>query len=59
MTTDNFSFYLQNRLIQTNKMGGQRYSDTSPFSIPWSDVAKHSSLLQAVKKGFYVMSESE
>ncbi len=32
MTTDNFCFYLQDRLIQT---GGQQYSDTSPFSIPW------------------------
>jgi hypothetical protein len=29
-----FCFYLQNRLIQTSKTGGQRYSDTSPFSIP-------------------------
>jgi len=35
MTTDNFCFYLQNRLFQTNQTGGQRYSDTSPFSIPW------------------------
>jgi hypothetical protein len=26
---------LQNRLIQTSKTGGQQYSDTSPFSIPW------------------------
>jgi hypothetical protein len=34
MTTDNFCFYLQNRLIQTSQTGGQRYSDTSPFSIP-------------------------
>ncbi len=33
MTTDNFCFYLQNRLIQTKKAGGQQYSDTSPFSI--------------------------
>jgi len=32
MTTDNFCFYLQNRLIQT---GGQWYIDTAPFSIPW------------------------
>ncbi len=29
-----FCFYLQNRLIQTSKTGGQQYSDTSPFSIP-------------------------
>jgi hypothetical protein len=34
MTTDNFCFYLQNRLIQTSQTGGQLYSDTSPFSIP-------------------------
>jgi hypothetical protein len=34
-TTDNFCFYLPNRLIQTRQTGGQRYSDTSPFSIPW------------------------
>ncbi len=27
-------FYLQNRLIQTGKTGGQRYTDTPPFSIP-------------------------
>ncbi len=35
ITTDNFCFYLQNRLIQTSQTGGQQYSDTSPFSIPW------------------------
>jgi hypothetical protein len=34
MTTDNFCFYLQKRLIQASQTGGQRYSDTSPFSIP-------------------------
>ncbi len=34
MTTDNFCFYLQNKLIQTSQTGGQWYSDTSPFSIP-------------------------
>ncbi len=33
MTTDNFCFYFQNRLIQTSQTGGQQYSDTSPFSI--------------------------
>jgi len=32
-----FIFYLQNRLIQTGQTGGQQYSDTSPFSIPWSE----------------------
>jgi hypothetical protein len=37
MTTDNFCFYLQNRLIQTSRTGGQQYSDTSPFSIPRLD----------------------
>jgi hypothetical protein len=35
MTTDNFCFYLQNRLIQTGQTGGQQYSDTSPLSVPW------------------------
>ena len=35
MTTDNYCFYLQNRLTQTSQTGGQWYSDTSPFSIPW------------------------
>jgi hypothetical protein len=35
MTTANFCFYLQNRLIQTSQTGGQPYSDTSLFSIPW------------------------
>jgi hypothetical protein len=33
MTTDNFHFYLQNRLIQNSQTGVQWYSDTSPFSI--------------------------
>ncbi len=32
-TTDNFCFYLQNRLIQTIQTGGEQYRDTSPFSI--------------------------
>jgi hypothetical protein len=36
MTTDNFCFYLQNRLIQTSQTGGQWYSDTSLFSIPFT-----------------------
>jgi hypothetical protein len=35
MTTDNFCFYLQNRLNQTGQTGGKRYIDTSPYSIPW------------------------
>jgi hypothetical protein len=35
MTTDNLHFYLQNRLIQTSQTGGQWYSDTLPFIIPW------------------------
>ncbi len=34
MTTDNFCFNLQNKLIQTSQTGGQLYSYTSPFSIP-------------------------
>jgi hypothetical protein len=34
MTTDNFCFYLQNRLIRTGHTGGEQYSDTSPYSVP-------------------------
>jgi hypothetical protein len=37
---DNFCLYLQNRLIQTSQTGGQQYSDTSPFSIPWVKIFK-------------------
>jgi hypothetical protein len=44
MTTDNFCFYLQNRLIQTSQTGGQCYSDTSPFSIPWYHISIRSSI---------------
>jgi hypothetical protein len=39
MTTDNFCFYLQKRPIQTSQTGGQWYSGTSPFSIPWSEAS--------------------
>jgi hypothetical protein len=38
MTTDNFCFYFQNRLIQSSQAGGQWYSDNSPFSILCSRV---------------------
>ncbi len=31
MTTHNFCFYLQNRLVQTSQTGGQWYSGTSPL----------------------------
>jgi hypothetical protein len=37
MTTEIFCFYWQNRLIQTGQTGGQQYSDTFLFSIPWLD----------------------
>jgi hypothetical protein len=42
MTTDNI--FLQNRLIQTIQTGGQGYSDTSPFSIPWPNMTERLSL---------------
>ncbi len=32
--------FLQNRLIQTSKTGVRQYSDTSPFSIPWTSRLK-------------------
>jgi hypothetical protein len=34
MTTDNLSFYLQNRLIQTSQTGGSWYNDTSRLLFP-------------------------
>jgi len=37
MTTNNFCFYLQNKLIQTSQTGVQLYNDTSPFIIPCCD----------------------
>jgi hypothetical protein len=49
MTTDNFYFYLQNILIQTSQTGGQQYSDTSPFSIPWMEA--HRKAAQIHSKG--------
>jgi hypothetical protein len=59
MTTDNFCFYLQkqqNRLIQASQTGGQQYSDTFPFSIPWQKPFQ-SNVLQPVflppKKVFF------
>jgi hypothetical protein len=39
MTTNIFCFYLLNRLFQTSQKGGQWYSDTSPFSIPWFSIS--------------------
>jgi hypothetical protein len=47
MTTDNFCFHSQNRLIQTSQTGGQWYSD-SPFGIPWSD---HGQLVYGLTDG--------
>jgi hypothetical protein len=38
MTTDNFCFYLQNRLIWTGQTGSHWYSDTSPFIIPCHNI---------------------
>jgi hypothetical protein len=34
MTTDNFPFYLQNRLIQRGQTGSQPYSDHPPLVFP-------------------------
>jgi hypothetical protein len=46
MTTDNLCFYLQNRLIQISQTGGEWYSDTYPFSIPWPGLCKPLNLLK-------------
>ncbi len=39
MTTDNFHFYLQNRLIKTGQIRGELYSDTFLFSVPWLGIS--------------------
>jgi hypothetical protein len=44
MTTNDFCFYLQNRLIQTSQTGGQLYSDTSPLSIPCCGLSRSARL---------------
>ncbi len=56
MTTDNFCFYLQNRLIQTDQTGGQLYSDTSPFSVPWLSPVSVKTLLHK-KYNYYYLSK--
>ncbi len=50
MTTDNFCFYLHNRLIQTSQTGGQWFTDTSPFSNPWTQIGSFL-LAKASKEG--------
>ncbi len=52
MTTDNFYFYLQNRLIRTSQTGGQWYSDTSPFSIPWSNYYHLACFFQVIDRSW-------
>jgi hypothetical protein len=63
ITTDKFCFYLQNRLIQTSQIGGQLYSATSPFSIPWAPHPKFCSLklLQTFSEydPWYILESSE
>jgi hypothetical protein len=51
MTTDNFCFYLQNRPILTGQTGGQQYSDTSPFNIPWLQYGLCKLLREAINSG--------
>jgi hypothetical protein len=55
MTTDNFCFYLQNRLIQTSQTGGQCYSDTSPFSIPCISIKCHDTECRYAKCHIFYM----
>jgi len=50
MTTDNFGFYMQNRLIPTSQTGGQRHSDTSLFSISWLNHPRENSAVREENK---------
>ncbi len=58
MTTEIFCFYLQNRLIQASNTGGQWYSDTSPFSIPWTNTRLVQKFSNYGRKKFYNMGPS-
>ena len=49
MTNDNFCFYLQNRLIQTNQTGGQWYNDTSPLVFPSITDTEHNNALHCAE----------
>jgi hypothetical protein len=51
MTTDNFCFYLQNRLIQTSQIGGQQYSDISPLVFPGQIISPADFASQRVLNG--------
>jgi hypothetical protein len=46
MRTENFRFLFAKKTNPNLSTGGQWYSDTSPFSIPWlkTDLCKRSSL---------------
>jgi hypothetical protein len=55
MTSGNFCFYLQDRLIETSITGGQWYSDTSPFSIPWLLCLSQSVSLTGCYKAHWLM----
>jgi hypothetical protein len=51
MTTDNFCFYLQNRLIQTSQTGGQQYSVLPPLVFPGK--SKAYSVYRKVEPKYY------
>ena len=46
---------MQNRLFQTSQTGGQRYSDTSPFSIPCSNTLAYFSHIQHRRKKRFIL----
>jgi len=58
MTTDHFCSYLQNIVIQTGQAGGQWYSDTSPFSIPWICQQFTKMRVAPISKSFFAVSGS-
>ncbi len=57
LTTKFFCFCLQNRLIQTSQTGGQQYSDTFPFSIPFLNHAEWFAM-SCITDGLYDGQES-
>jgi hypothetical protein len=53
ITTERFCFYLQNRLNQLGQTGGQWYSDTPPFSIPWMHTWQENIDMSALKHFYH------
>ncbi len=58
MTTDNFCFYMQNRLIQTSQTGGNSTVILPPFSIPCSKVLRYCEVLNKILQYWMIINDN-